>query len=159
MSAFPLRALDHTSRSVVFNTLFDFLKNCPPPMNVPWKTFSQSLAEWDKVPAANQPAMYLRRGPEIAEQKHAFGVTKWVFKVNVWVYFRTENYKTQNRYPDELTDQFLDGFERLFQVQSQPAPLTLGGIVKNVWIDGMLFSDSGLVDNQALIVIPLSIEL
>jgi hypothetical protein len=160
----PLLPLQHATRQQVFDTLFAYLKNCPSPAGVPWKTFSQALAQWDNVPAADQPAMFLRRGAQIAEQKHAFGVTKWVFKANVWVYFRTENWSTQYRYPDQLTDQFLDGFEQLFQIQTQPAPFTLSnnnllGIVKNVWIDGMLFSDPGLVDNQAVIVIPLSIEL
>lgn len=160
----PLQPLAHSTRQVVFNTLFQYLQNCPSPTNVPWKTFSQSLEQWDAVSAANQPAMYLRRGPQIAVQKAAFGVTKWVFKVTVWVYFRTENVKTTNTYPDQLTDQFMDAFEQLFQVQTQPAPFTLsinnlGGVCKNCWIDGMAFSDPGLTDNQAVIVIPLSIEL
>jgi hypothetical protein len=160
----PLQPLQHATRQTVFNTLLAYLKNCPSPTGVPWKLFSQSLMQWDEVPAANQPAMFLRRGPQVAEQKHAFGVTKWVFKVTVWVYFRTENVSTENTYPDQLTDQFLDAFERLFQIQTQPAPFTLSnnnleGIVKNAWIDGMVFSDPGLTDSQAVIVIPLSIEL
>jgi len=159
----PLKPLAHTTRQKVFDTLFAYLGNCPSPTGVPWATRSQSLAQWDNVPASNQPAMFLRRGPQTAKQI-AFGVTKWVFRATVWVYFRTENVSTPGSYPDQLTDQFLDAFEQLFQIQTQPAPFTLSsnnleGLVKNVWIDGMLFSDPGLTDSQAVIVIPLSIEL
>ena len=158
-SPLVLQPLPHVPRSVIWNTLFALLQKCPSPTNTPWKTFSQSLKIWDQVPPQNQPALFLHRTVEEAIQKHAFGVTQWILRCTVWVYFRTENYRTANTYPDQIIDPFKDAFEQLFQPVAQPAQFTLGGIVTNCWIDGEVYTDSGVVDGQAVCVWPISIQI
>lgn len=158
MATAPLAPLTHATRNQVFTALFNLLqKYLPSPTGEQWRTFSQNLVIWDQVPAANQPALFLHRGIEIAEQKHAYGVTKWTYRVDLWIYFQTGGFKTANTYPDMLTDNFLDAVERLFQTDPLAGPQTLGGLVVNCWIDGTIATDPGLEDDQGVIVVPLSI--
>lgn len=157
MSTLPIFPLPHAPRNQVWEAAFAFLKTAPSPTSQQWKTFSQMLKMYDEVSAGEQPAMYLHRGPETAEQKHAFGVIKWTWKATVWVYYRVDGYKTENFYPDKLTDQFKDSIEQLFQTDPLNGRLTLGGLVHHCWIDGTIYTDPGVSDNQAVIIVPISI--
>lgn len=154
-----LQALPHAGRSQVFTALFNLLKMAPSPTQVPYKTFTQRMQIWDAVPPGDQPCLILERGPQFAEQVHAYGVTKWKWKVLVWIYYQVGGFQTANTYPDMLTDQFLDGLEQLFLPPGLNSKFTLGGLVQNCWIDGMIACEPGLVDGQGLIVVPVSIVL
>lgn len=152
--------LPHATRSVIFNALFKQMQKVPAstvPGQTVWKTISQSLVLWDEIPAVNQPAMILHRGPQTSEQKHTFGVTRQEWKASIWVYFRTDSLKTSSTYPDQVTDQILDAFELAFQTEPLDNKLTLGGTCYHCWIDGTIFFDSGINDDQAVIVVPISI--
>jgi hypothetical protein len=154
-----LLPLPHAGRAAVFTALFNFLTYLPPPTGMTWNTQSQYLQIWDDVPAANQPAMFLYRGPQNFEQKHVFGVTKLHWKASVWIYYRVDGYKTKNTYPDQITDQILDNLEQLFQTSPVDFRQTLGGLVYHCWIDGNVVFDPGIVDGQAVIVAPISLLL
>jgi hypothetical protein len=162
--------LQHATRSVVFNAVFNLMKKVPAsaiPGATVWKTASQNLVTWDECTAIEQPAMFLHRGPQISEQKHVFGVTKQLWKASIWLYFRIDGLKTSSMYPDLVTDQLLDSFEMAFQSDPTIKRLTLGTYINSIgrteeicyhcWIDGTIFFDSGINDNQGVIVIPLSI--
>lgn len=163
MPTFPIQPLPHQPRNVIYTALFNLLKQCPSPTGMPWQKFSQYFLQWDQVPPGSQPACFLVRGPESAEQKHAHGVTKWLLRSHVWIYYRTEDYRTgdgQTRYPDQLADQFKDNFERLFLSPLEQTTFTLGGVCFHCWIDGAIITDPGLDgDPQAVILIPISIEI
>lgn len=151
-------ALPHAKRSEVFNALFNLIKTVAPPAGTSWGTQSQSLVIWDEVSAASQPALFLHRGPQTAEQTRAFGVTKWHWKATIWIYYRVDGLKNSTTmYPDQLTDQFIDNFEQTFQTDPLVGPLTLGGLVYHCWIDGSIFTENGINDGQAIILIPISI--
>lgn len=164
----PLKPLEHATRNQVYTALFNFLKQIPAPVIVPatglpsttnWNLTSQWLQDWDEVTPANQPALFLHRGVEVATQTHSYQVLKWVWNCTVWIYFRTDGLKSTNFYPDMLTDPIKDAFEQLFQTRTQPQAATLGGLVQNIWINGTIYCDAGIVDNQAVIIIPLSISI
>jgi len=152
--AYPL---PHATRNQVFTGLFNLLKTIPAPTGAPWQVFSQSLVSFDDIPA--QPALYLHRGIQIAEQNKAYGVTRWQWRVWLFIYYRVEGFTpaTDTSYPDQLTDQFLDNLEQLFQVEPNAGTFTLGGLVHHCWIDGSIFTENGLIDGQAFIIVPLSI--
>lgn len=154
-----MAALPHSTRQQVFTSLFNLIKQLPPPPGQKWASFSQNLVSWDDVPPENQPAVFLHRLTQTAKQTHAFGVTGWHWTATIWIYFRSDSYRTQNTYPDQVTDPVLDSVEQLFQTEPGDVRLTLGGLVHHCWIDGTIYSDPGLVDNQAVIVIPISILL
>jgi len=154
-----LRPLPHATRQQVFTALFNFLTNLPAPTGTRWNTQSQYLTLWDDVPQANQPAWFLYRGPQNFTQKHVFGVQKLLWRVSIFIYFRTDGYKSQNFYPDQITDQILDNLEQLFQTEARDGRQTLGGTVWHCWIEGNIVTDPGLVDGQAVIVCPINILL
>jgi len=150
--------LRHPKRGAVFNALFDLVVTTTPPIDTSWKLTSQRVRLWDEVDSVNQPALFLMRGPQRAEQKKAYGVTKWLWRAGIIVYYRVDGLKTENTYPDQLSDQFLDNLESVFQTDEGVA-LTIGGLVEHCWIDGECFTEPGLVDGQAIIFVPVSIYL
>ncbi len=151
--------LPHSTRQQVFNALFDLVKTVAPPVGSQWKWTSQHLQHWDEIEQVNQPAMFLHRGPQTVTQDHAYGVNKWVWRATLWVYYRTDGLQTPSYYPDQLTDQFLDNIESVFSSDPLNGPQTLDGLVVNCWLDGHCYFDNGIVDNQAIIVCPISIAL
>lgn len=154
-----LQPLLHATRNQVFTALFNLLQTLPaPPGSTSWKTFTQTILEPDDVPQTNQPALILCRGPQNFSQK-AYGVTKITWRCFFLIYFRSDNLKTVNTYPDQVTDPVLDSIEQLFQPQGNDQAFTLGGLVQNCWLDGMAVADPGIVDGQAIILCPVSITL
>lgn len=156
MALFPL---PHATRSQVFTALFSLIKQLPPPPGMKWQRFSQNLKSWDDTPSEEQPCCFLHRLTQTAEQKHAFGVTRWHWTATIWIYFRSDGYKTETTYPDQITDPIIDSIEQLFQTEPLDGRLTLGNLVHHVWIDGTIYSDPGLEDGQAVIIVPISILL
>ena len=153
-----MSGLTHSTRNAVFTALFNLAKTIPPPLTYSaWKTTSQFLKQFDEVPAADQPALFLFRGPQHATQEKAFGVTKWKWRAFLWIYFRTEGYKTSSTYPDQFTDDFLDKLEQTFMPDPQNGVQNLGGLIHHCWIDGAIYFDSGLTDGQGVVVVPISI--
>lgn len=161
--------LPHATRSQVFSALFKLILTIPPPVGKTWNTQSQHLVDWEQCPGDAQPAIFLHRGPQTFNQK-TFGVTKLQFRATVWIYFNVGGLKTSSTYPDQLTDQFLDSIEQTFQTDPINGRLTLGTytdpttgrtepLVYHCWVDGTVFFDSGLTDDQAIIIIPISILL
>lgn len=154
-----LQPLTHATRNQVFTSLFNFLGFLPPPQGMTWNTISQYFQIWDDVVAANQPAIFLYRGPQNFTSKHVFGVTKLLWRVSIFIYFRADGFKTRNTYPDQITDQICDSLEQLFQTSTRDGRQTLGGTVWHCWIEGNIVTDPGIVDGQAIVVCPLSIIL
>lgn len=151
------KTLVHAKRKVVFDSLFALLQTIPGPLGSTWKTSSQRLKIWDEVSAANQPAIFLHRGLQRATQTKAFGVSKWELRATVWIYFRTENLKTESHYPDEFTDELIDNIELTLQTDPLAGPLNFDETIYHAWIDGSIFIDSGIEDNQAVVVVPITI--
>jgi hypothetical protein len=159
MATLPIIALPHATRNEVFSALFQRLKLIPAPGNLQWRKFSQKLVIWTDVPGDNQPCLFLYRGPQIASQVHAFGVTKWQWKCWIWIYYRIDSLQCagDDLYPDLILDNILDSVEQVFQTDPLIGRLTLDGTCWHCWIDGSIVFDDGIVDNQAVVVIPVSI--
>jgi hypothetical protein len=162
MGTFPptiLQPLQHATRQQVFTALFALLQTLPaPPGYSSWGSFSQTIPEVDQVPAANQPSLILVRGPENYSYK-AVGTTKLHWRAFILIYFQTTNLKTRSTYPDQFTDPVLDSIEQLFTPPLSNKYFTLGGVVQNCIIDGMVVADPGIVTSTAEIFVPLSLYL
>ncbi len=152
----PVFPLPHATRQQVFNALFALLKTTPAPIGQTWNSFSQHLKSWDDYPSDAQPVLTLYRLPQIAEQK-TFGVTKWHWKAAVFVYYRIDSTQCSQGGAEALVDNFIDAIEQVFQTDPLLGRVTLGNLVWHCWIDGPITFDSGVIDNQAVIVVPLSI--
>lgn len=158
MATPTLFPLPHTSRQQVFTALFNVVKSIPPPTGTTWQTFTQHLKSFDDFPPEQQPAFTLYRMHQIADQK-TFGVTRWQWKAALIIFYRIDAYQCPQgqAFPEVLVDNFIDAVEQRFQTDPLNNRFTLGGLVYHCWIDGAIAFDSGIVDNQAIIVIPLTI--
>lgn len=154
----PKAPLSHASRNQVFTALFDLLKTTTPPTGQIWRTTSQHLRLWDSVDKGAQPALFLQRGPQVAAQNSTRGATRWQWNCWAWIYYQVGGLKnSQTLYPDQLTDQFLDNIEQVLATDPIDGPRTLGGLVQHVWINGTIFTEAGIEDDQAFMIIPISI--
>jgi hypothetical protein len=116
----------------------------------------RKLLLWDDVPSGNQPALFLHQGTQTVTQQ-TFPLNQWNLKAQIWVYFRADGSDSQTTPPDTLVNLILDAIDSTLS----PAPLadykTLYGAVYHCMISGQIAFDSGLVDGQGVIVIPIEI--
>src|SRR5437868_11148782 len=122
----PLAPLPHSTRQVVFSALFALLKTTPNQVGMEWNTFSQHLKIWDDVGEDSQPALFLFRGPQLAEQKHVFGATRWLWKASIWIYYRINSLQCagNDEFPEQMVDAVLDVIEQVFQTEPLVGRLT-----------------------------------
>jgi len=152
-----LQKLQHATRQQIFTALYNLVQTLPaPPGSTRWNTVTQEIKEWDAYSAAQQPVLTLARGAQNFQLK-AVGTTRLQWRLALLIYFRTEGYQTSNSYPDQITDPVLDSIEQLFTPVMANQYFTLGGLVQNCWIDGNVYSDPGIVDSQAIVLVPISI--
>lgn len=172
------------SREQVYAALFQLLltANDQLPDELKFVTTGRKLLAWTDVPEPNQPAMFLKQGPQEGFQgqpKHAStvyttGLPTWIWTCNVWIYFRLDAANLQQPVvPDQIVNAYIDAIEKVITgVPGQPGQYNyaVGGnlqtlasvnggvpLVFNTWFDGTVNFDDGLLDNQGVISIPISI--
>jgi len=120
-----------------------------------WNTASRRLLHWGDVAPAQQPAMFLT---QVSEQPQTVShqPTKWKLNVKVWLYANAETDAGQTA--SSVLNPLLDA------IQAAVAPnfsgletQTLGGLVEWVRVEGNIETDEGLLGDQAVAVIPLTI--
>ena len=119
-------------------------------------TFSRRAKIWSDVNASDQPAAFLVGIAERGDQSQVFGVYRWELEYRLIVYARVGT-DPASTLPDTLCNEIIDGIESALQppppgAYGQPQ---LGGIVQNVWIDGSILIDTGILDQQIAILIPI----
>ena len=143
-------------RETVYTRLFNLIATTPVPGGGTWNLKGRRVLDWDDVPPASQPAIFLHQTTQTADQNQAMFLTKWELNALVWIYFRTDASKDQATNPDTAVNAYLDAFEATID----PVPgrkQTLGGLVENCWINGVCLSNSGVDDGQGVIMIPLTL--
>lgn len=144
------------SREDVFANLFALLRAATLPEGYRWATTSRRLKEWTQVPPADQPALFLQETfQEVAENNLALPEERW--HAHVWVYFRADGSPDPNCPPDTLVNIFIDSVLKAIRNPRAGERQTLGGLVYHCKVDGTIAFDSGVLDNQGVIVIPLTI--
>ena len=145
-----------SAREDVFNALFALLKTATPPVSLTWGLVGRRLQHWDNVPPADQPCLFLQAGPQNASQP-TWGLPTWKLQAQVFIYFRCDGSVSQDYPPDTLVNGFIDAIETAVAPQVQGDLQTLGGLVTHCYINGEIMFDSGISDQQGVIVIPIEI--
>jgi hypothetical protein len=107
---------------------------------------------YDQITAANMPALCLSHSGEKADQAVAFGMTRWMILYDAFIFFRRDA-SPDNPFNVTVAS-FLDAVDAAMAVV-QGEKQTLNGLVTNVWIEGEILIDPGILDQQAAIVIPI----
>jgi hypothetical protein len=144
------------TREQAYEALWTLVQTVHPPGGYnQWRTKSRRLALWDNVPPASQPALFLHKGIETVNQPQAYGAIQYSWQSQIWIYFRSDTLP-QGILPDSEINNFLDAFDLVLQGLPPGERQTLGGVIYQCFIDGVIAFDDGLVDNQAVIIIPIT---
>ena len=127
--------------------------------NFDFKTMDRQGQIWSSVNVADQPYFALiERGFE-ALQDEAIGLTKWRLRYDVLVYIRADaNQDPSAPVPATILNAALKAIVEAMNSQPIGEKQTLGGIVNNAWISGSGVIDTGILDQQCAILIPVTVE-
>jgi hypothetical protein len=115
---------------------------------------------WSNVNITDQPYFALiERGGEVV-QNQAIGLTKHTLHFLVLVYIRADADQSPSA-PVPATQ--LNAAWKAIEGIMNSVPLgerqTLGGIVNNAWINGPVMIDTGILDEQCALMIPIDVEV
>jgi hypothetical protein len=109
---------------------------------------------WGDVTPGDQPAAFLNHGGETAMQDKAYGATKWLLHFEIVIYLRAD--ATPDAVPDTAINAILDAVDA--QILGTPGQRqTLGKVVYQTWIEGEILIDTGILDQQVAILIPIKV--
>jgi hypothetical protein len=116
-------------------------------------TSSRRLRHWSDVGPAEQPSLFVVQKSETVQRRKGLP-PKWTLSVDLFVYARA---------PDDLTpattvlNPLIDSIESVLAAAAPTATQTLGGLVEHAWISGKIETDEGVLDGQAVAIIPVEI--
>ncbi len=120
-------------------------------------TVSRKVRHWDDVPQSEQPALFQSQKKEVPTNSTAGLDPVWNFTLDVFLYVHTQGDKTI------VPSTILNGLVDAVLVSIAPEPVsnkqTLGGLVQHVWIDGAIVTDEGVLGDQAVAIIPITIKV
>jgi hypothetical protein len=138
---------------LIEKALFDLIKAALPADT--FRTVSRIARIWSAVGPENQPALFLIPGGGVITQDQAFGITKYLLAYDVLVYTRSdEGSKTP---PQTLFNECWAAIDTALRASPPGFPQTLGGLVTNAWIEGQVLIDTGILDEQCAVKIPIKV--
>jgi hypothetical protein len=112
------------------------------------RTFGRRLVPWADVPPSDQPALYMLCANQTVTVEGRGIPPKRSLPVTLYLY-------NQNDDPAQQND-LLDAIEAALEPRGEET-LTLGGLVSHCRIEGEIETDEGLLDSQAVAIVPVSI--
>ncbi len=151
------------TREQVLNALFTQLQNMVFSQLIngqaTWVTTSRRLKLWGDVPADQQPAAFLVEHEEEDAYRN-LGVLRRRLQARVFCYSRTDDLSSIGGTDLNV---ILEAFEKvgfaMYSGEPSHGMNTLGGLVYWVRVEGRVFKDPGDLDGQALLIVPLSVEM
>ena len=134
-------------REEIYSALFEKVKNIQG-----LKTTSRKLKHWNDVPPSEQPALFQTQTGEVATQTKGIPTT-WEFNVKLYLYVNS-----QDGFPSALLNIYLDKIEEALKPDSNGFQ-ELGGLVSHAWISGAIETDEGVLGEQSVAIIPISIKV
>lgn len=143
----------NNTRETIYAALFALVST-----SAGFVTASRRLEHWSDVGPEEHPALFQRQLDE--ERISARGVPPKV-KLNVELYVYVHTLAQQlapDVVPSQLLNPLLDAIEAaLVPDDAGNNVLTLGGLVSHCWIEGKTESFEGMLGDQAVAIIPVSI--
>jgi hypothetical protein len=120
-----------------------------------YTTISRRLRHWNDVAPAEQPALFVIQRNETAAVSPGLN-TKWTLKVDAYVYVHTRGDPTIS--PGSLINPLLDSVTSVFVPDDLiKNKCTLGGLVEHAWIDGTIETDEGILGDQGVAIVPITL--
>ena len=138
------------SREAIYGALFALLA-----ATAGIKTSSRKLKHWESVSSPDQPALFLvqrRESSRIATKLP----TIWTFHADI-VLYGTNGGQDTDIVPMSILNPIVDAIVTVLVPSVVPNEQTLGGLVERCRIDGDILTDEGVLGDQAIVVIPVTI--
>lgn len=123
-----------------------------------WARSERGAEIWSNISPVDQPFLGLLCPRESASQTQAWGETRWERFYFAMVYLRRDQMPLEDgQYFSDLVDDMLDSIDASLAGDLPGEANTLGGLVTQCAIDGDINVDSGILDNQAVILVPIHV--
>lgn len=120
-----------------------------------FKTISRRLRHWDDVPQSDQPALFMAQKNETASTTPGMP-SVWILSVDIYIYAHTQGDKSIA--PGTILNPLLDAVVAAMAPEAVSGKQTLGGLVQHAWIDGSIETDEGVLGDQAVCIIPITLK-
>lgn len=137
------------SREEIYLALYDLLCGLDD-----WKFTTRKFVPITQVSEGQFPALLVVRKNEQAETNGKGIPIRWILAVDVVVYVDTT--EDPDRIPAELLNPILDKLEAALQPPNQQVQ-TLGGLVSQCRIRGLIETDEGMLGSRGFIAVPVEI--
>lgn len=123
-----------------------------------WSRSERGTEIWSNVASVDQPFLGLLCPREAANQPQSWGLTRWERFYFAMIYMRRDQMPLEEgQYFSDLIDDMLDAIDTSLLGSPSGEANTLGGLVTQCSIDGDIMVDSGILDNQAVILVPIHV--
>ena len=139
------------NREAIYSALFTKVSSA-----AGFVTMSRRLKHWDDVSAANQPAIFQAQKNETPANVPGLNQV-WTLSVDVYIYVHSQN--DHSVIPSSVLNPLIDAVEYALRPDAVSNKQTLGGLVQHVWIDGAIETDEGVLGDQAVAIIPITIKV
>ncbi len=124
-----------------------------------WISVSRRLKLWSDVPASEQPAAFLVEHEEHDDWRN-LGALRRRLAPRVWCYAKTDDPSVVG---GTYINTMLEAFDATFGMSAQDnfstGQVSLSGATYFVRVEGRVFKDPGDIDGQALLIVPLVVEM
>jgi len=146
-----------TTREQVMDALMALLTAAMVGSGNPCKTSSRHFRLWGNTPKPERPALYLKQlKPQLYEANRDGVPPRRTMRVSCFVY---TNCAQDDPTPDKQLNDILDAFDAALAPSPLTQTQTLGNLVVNAKINGEVFMDTGDLDGDGLLVVPIDILL
>lgn len=135
--------------------LFNLLSSIDP-ATFPFVTFDRHGQLPTNVVPANQPYLGLVQLGMSQVENQAQGLEKWLLHFRVLVYIRAD--ADPETIPATQLNNALQAVVGIMRSSPIGVQQTLGGIVDNAWIEGEILMDTGILDQQCALLIPVVVD-
>jgi hypothetical protein len=119
-------------------------------------TVSRRLQVWGDVPMGLHPALFQIQKKEIPLNTPGMNQV-WTLTVDIVIYAHTQGDKSIP--PSSIINGLVDAVIASISPEPVSNKQTLGGLCEHVWVDGSIVTDEGILGDQAVVVIPITIKV
>lgn len=137
------------TREPIYAALFGLLSKA-----ASFQTSSRRRKHWDDCTSAEQPALFQCQVCERAESKKTNLPTVYHPQVEVWIYAHSSD---PDKAPSQVLNPLVDAVVSTLNNVGPSGAQTLGGLVTACQVSGDIEYDEGLLGDQAVAKIPVTI--
>jgi hypothetical protein len=143
----------NVKREAIYAALFKLLNGLPG-----FVSKSRHLKHWSDVPSGQQPALFQVQGNQLPQQTGRGLPPKWLLRAELYIYTWSDE---TDPVPVEVVNTLTDAIDAVLGPgpgsDMQQNVQTLGGLVSHCWIDDEVKIYDGVLGQQSVAIIPISI--